>query len=333
MLTSIGVYNSNLDLTFPIIVFGVPIIDTLKVMMIRLLNKKNPFHPDKTHIHHVIYDKKIHHKFTVFIIQISTIAYLVLALLYYQGFQELAVVFFFVLGVLMVFADFIFAKVQFISRAFQRFYNKSLKKLPENFYRAYRKFLIPLTVIVSLLMLVLLIPTETALNKEEILFLLVVGAFVVMLAYIHYRRTREIAGIYVLLNTIVYMIFSSLSVSFYHNLLGTAAIDSDIVNYTFSFIILVVVIYIALKERFFQTTNAFFNGIDLIMIVLVCLLFIVNNIISFDRLQFLSISIFHAFILYLLFKIIDQMKSSLATVIFSVSFILPAFSLIYMLLT
>ncbi len=63
LFSSVSISNKlsldELDLTFAIIVLGVPIIDTLKVMLTRILKKKNPFHPDKTHIHHVIFDNKI----------------------------------------------------------------------------------------------------------------------------------------------------------------------------------------------------------------------------------------------------------------------------------
>jgi hypothetical protein len=30
----------------------VPLIDTLRIMTIRILNRKSPFHPDNNHIHH-----------------------------------------------------------------------------------------------------------------------------------------------------------------------------------------------------------------------------------------------------------------------------------------
>ena len=38
----------------PVMILGIPIFDTLRIFLIRLLNKKNPFHPDKTHLHHLM---------------------------------------------------------------------------------------------------------------------------------------------------------------------------------------------------------------------------------------------------------------------------------------
>jgi len=37
--------------------FGVPLIDTLAVMIRRIKHKRSPFHPDRTHIHHVFENK------------------------------------------------------------------------------------------------------------------------------------------------------------------------------------------------------------------------------------------------------------------------------------
>lgn len=39
---------------FTIAVLAVPVFDTLRVMITRILQRKSPFHPDKTHLHHII---------------------------------------------------------------------------------------------------------------------------------------------------------------------------------------------------------------------------------------------------------------------------------------
>jgi UDP-GlcNAc:undecaprenyl-phosphate GlcNAc-1-phosphate transferase len=39
----------------------IPLLDTIRVMGVRLLNKKSPFHPDRNHIHHILIDLKIPH--------------------------------------------------------------------------------------------------------------------------------------------------------------------------------------------------------------------------------------------------------------------------------
>ena len=44
--------NVNL-IAFALAVLCVPVFDTIRVMTMRILHKRSPFHPDKTHLHHV----------------------------------------------------------------------------------------------------------------------------------------------------------------------------------------------------------------------------------------------------------------------------------------
>ncbi len=53
----------------PVIILGLPIIDTLRVMTRRaLLERKSPFSPDRTHLHHQFLDLGIHHRTVVLLI-------------------------------------------------------------------------------------------------------------------------------------------------------------------------------------------------------------------------------------------------------------------------
>nr|WP_053405507.1 MraY family glycosyltransferase [Persicobacter sp. CCB-QB2] len=51
-----------------ILLFAIPLFDTLRVFSIRLSQKKSPFFPDRNHIHHIFLDKGlVHWKATVLI--------------------------------------------------------------------------------------------------------------------------------------------------------------------------------------------------------------------------------------------------------------------------
>ena len=52
----------------PVLILGMPIIDTLWVMVSRLLQGGSPFAPDKTHVHHKFLDLGLEHRFTVILI-------------------------------------------------------------------------------------------------------------------------------------------------------------------------------------------------------------------------------------------------------------------------
>ena len=52
----------------PVLVLGLPIADTLKVMARRVMKKKSPFAPDMTHVHHSFLNLGLEHRFTVILI-------------------------------------------------------------------------------------------------------------------------------------------------------------------------------------------------------------------------------------------------------------------------
>jgi len=64
---SMDITPGTLRLSIPVFLLAVPLIDTLKVMTIRLWKNINPFLPDKSHLHHLILEQNIRDKFTVFI--------------------------------------------------------------------------------------------------------------------------------------------------------------------------------------------------------------------------------------------------------------------------
>jgi len=56
---------SNVNLiAFALAVLCVPVFDTLRVMTMRMLKKKSPFHPDKTHLHHIFINVGVSHFIT-----------------------------------------------------------------------------------------------------------------------------------------------------------------------------------------------------------------------------------------------------------------------------
>ena len=62
---------------FTLAVLSIPVFDTLRVMSARILNKKSPFHPDKTHLHHMFIDLGFSHIGTT--ISILSLNFLIVA--------------------------------------------------------------------------------------------------------------------------------------------------------------------------------------------------------------------------------------------------------------
>ena len=65
----------------PALGFGIlimPLLDTLRVFSIRILNGKSPFFPDRNHLHHILLDRGLSHKVITMIMGLSAIAFIVL---------------------------------------------------------------------------------------------------------------------------------------------------------------------------------------------------------------------------------------------------------------
>ncbi len=58
----IGVVSTGAGLIpFVLAVLSMPVFDTIRVMSARIMDKKSPFHPDKTHLHHMLIDLGFSH--------------------------------------------------------------------------------------------------------------------------------------------------------------------------------------------------------------------------------------------------------------------------------
>lgn len=53
-------------IAFVLAVLAIPVADTLRVMFVRIINKKSPFLPDKNHLHHILIQYGFPHSFITF---------------------------------------------------------------------------------------------------------------------------------------------------------------------------------------------------------------------------------------------------------------------------
>ena len=72
---SIKTYNLDLinDVDTIFLIMMIPGIDMLRMFIIRVINKKNPFRPDKNHLHHLLLTKFKYFK-TIIIINLMIIS-------------------------------------------------------------------------------------------------------------------------------------------------------------------------------------------------------------------------------------------------------------------
>ncbi len=68
----------------PVIILGLPIFDTVRVMVFRILTRKHPFHADKTHLHHLMMRSGIHPNHVVKVIWVLSALMSTLAFVLYK---------------------------------------------------------------------------------------------------------------------------------------------------------------------------------------------------------------------------------------------------------
>lgn len=78
--------NDASVIPFTLAVLSIPVFDTLRVMLTRMLHRQSPFHPDKTHLHHMFIDLGFTHVITtVCVLSLNTFVLLLWTAVYYMG--------------------------------------------------------------------------------------------------------------------------------------------------------------------------------------------------------------------------------------------------------
>lgn len=84
-------------------IMAVPVFDTLRVMTARIIKGHSPFHPDKTHLHHIFIDMEFSHLSTSLIIVLSNLSIILWLLLVWWLGASMEVQFYIVVGLSLLF--------------------------------------------------------------------------------------------------------------------------------------------------------------------------------------------------------------------------------------
>jgi len=101
-IAKIGFIHSNLPYFAVSIVF-IPLFDTLRVFIVRMLNGKSPFSPDRNHIHHIIIDYfNTSHIITTIVICLIELVILVLTYSFSINYSQIIIFVFFTIVILIL---------------------------------------------------------------------------------------------------------------------------------------------------------------------------------------------------------------------------------------
>ncbi len=75
-------YKFNASIGTAACIIIIPLVDTLRIVILRLSKRQSPFHPDKSHVHHAIMRLGMRHSQTTLILAAVHIFYISLALIF-----------------------------------------------------------------------------------------------------------------------------------------------------------------------------------------------------------------------------------------------------------
>jgi len=329
LLTSIGVNKPTLDLTFPVILLGVPIVDTLKVMVVRSIRKKNIFLPDKSHMHYILFGMKIRHKVTVFILQGFSFLYAATAIYYVKNSETGGIIMFVIITIPFLFINKILDIAQ--RKVHQSFFRDLYTKLPEIFITMFLKIFLPLLSLLLLVVLISFIPLKSNVNNYVILLSIAFIILLLMYSIINYQKNKQLSDILVFVNLIMFLLYSNYS---------------DTIHKTFSLINFIsprqmldlivipsVVFFLFFRERILQKRTTFLSGIDLIILVFIVLLTVSSGLLPNIQIANISSIAFQSFLLYMFYKVIITVKVKFQLALFYISFIIPIITLAVLLIS
>ena len=320
-----------LDLTFPVILMAVPIVDTVKVIFVRLLEKRNPFIADMSHIHHIIIAKITNHKITVFIIETITLLFAAVSLYYLRGNKTIAIILFGIFSIPLLFIQFIikYFKRPVIPEILTRIYHK----FPQLFINVYTKYIIPLIAILSFALLIGLAPVKS--NTNELIILLSILFVVLLFVYslINYQKNKYFNDILVFFNLMLFLLYSNYSNQFY-NLFDVYGIFEISSAKLMIFMLLPsVVFFFFFREKILLKRVTLFSGIDLVILVFIMLLSVSSNLLPTKPFANANLILFQSFLTYLFYKVFVILRTKYQPAIFFLSFIIPFVLLIHLLVT
>lgn len=330
-LTSIDYHEKVLDLNFPIILLGLPLIDAVKVFVLRLIKKRDPFSPDTSHQHHILKKSIVSHEATVFFIQLISLYFIFLSLLYLKDYRTQVIIIYFISAIIVIGLHPILLRFSVAHIADELLIK--LRQIPiKNIFKIIN-FSLFIAFILMLVVIILSFSFNTSLSIQELLFLLIMVTGLLLIAILQSKKIGSVGGINVFLNFAIFFIISKLSLPSLYNDELTIKTISQVNDITFYALSTIIAITLVLRWKALMTKTSLFTGADLTIIVLMMLTFIVNNFLKYDLHYYLSISLLEAFIFYIWYKLIVDLRKKYEHRLAIASFILPLSLLITLIIS
>lgn len=298
--------DNNVDLIFIFIVFSLPIIDTLRVMIARIIDKRNPFLPDNNHIHHIIYSKKIRHKTTVLLILILVSFTGLIGLVYEFYSKEYGIIIFALFSPFITFTGDIIEVV--IRKENLLYYGRLIKKTPSFLINFYRNYLLPVIAFGLVSFFIYLIFQKAIHNDMRYIYLLIFSIITFTYSLVNLDSKNYFSDILVFLNFLLFFYITGFNGLFYH-LYELPVIGPINLNQTLTILLIPTIgFFVLFRERILENFRIqTFSGTDLILGALIISIFLFIQA-SSQKAEYYRYGdiLLRSYLVYILYKILTH---------------------------
>lgn len=328
LMIGLDMNSARIDLSFLIIMFGVPVIDTLKVMSLRIYQKHNPFLPDKSHLHHIIFGANVRHKTTVFLILAFTLLFMLTGFYYLMISKAAGVMLFLLFGIMLLMIK---SEMRFLQDTIiHKFYANKLLNTPSFLVLLFKRLFMQVSAVTIFVLMAFLLPGRSEVESKFLVLLFLVSLALLITAFYQNRQSRFFNDVYVFINIILFVILSQKTLPLISELNVNGETTYLIIRVCFLLLLGMVTFFIITKERLIGSGKTLLSGIDLVIVVIISLMLLLQNFLPNLKDVFDGGSMALGFVFYLWYKIFVLVKEDRQPVLFYLSFMLPISSIILM---
>ncbi len=304
----------RLDIIFPIMLLGLPLTDTLKVIFLRLNSKKNPFLPDNNHLHYSLLNFSFRQKIVVFIIHSISILFIVTALFYLKSKNLLFVIPFAILCLIIFFDNIILKRLKGTESL--RNILKNVLLYPSIIISTYKKYLVVISTLFYILLLISTFHLNKTIEHSVLLLLLIGGVIILSLSILHNKRKNSLIPIYVYFN-ILFLLLLNTNIFPIHsfNIFSWLTINTKLYIYSLLVLLAVVLFFFIARDKIISKSLNFFSSFDLIILTLTSMLYLIQDFLPISKSEIL-LSLVFSLIIYFWFKVISFINSRISIYVY-----------------
>lgn len=306
---------SVLDLSFSFLIFGVPLVDTLKVMIIRVISRKPIFIGDNNHLHHSLFELGIKHRNVVFLIHLFSILYILNAVYYIKYQSVVSIILFFVISIIQI----NIVKLLFLIKPqYFTLYKFTQKMLtyPKAIIKIYQKQILSASILFFFLLIIRLNNSFYQIDTNLNIYFIISLSLLFALSLLHRKKMKLTVGLFVFLN-----FFFITFVNSYYSSNHFHFIDLDILQNNTVAVLLIIPIFIAViiffisRDQLISTDIEFFHGYDLILVVLCSVLLLLAQVFGYN-INLINATIAPSLVIYFWFKLLNYFFPKIAQIIY-----------------